>query len=225
MRRSWLRALGWWAADYSYVLFWQARALFSTADAGALRAGDRRPVVIIPGIYEPWKFMAPLYRVLHEQGHPIYAVPALKLNLRPVTEAAGVVTAFLEANEIQDAIVVAHSKGGLIGKLVMVQDAGRQRVRGMVAVATPFSGSVYARYMVAPSLRIFSPDDPTLRSLGSEAGVNSRIVSIYGKFDPHIPARSGLDGARNVELETGGHFRILSDPSILEEVELLDRLP
>ena len=40
---------------------------------------------------------------------------------------------------------------------------------------------------------------------------NTRIVSIFGIFDPHIPGGSSLAGAHNIVLETGGHFRILGD--------------
>jgi len=94
-------------------------------------------------------------------------------------------------------------------------------VHGMLAVATPFGGSVYARFMLAPSLRIFSPKNSTIRALGLEEAVNSRIVSVYGKFDPHIPARSELAGAKNVELNTGGHFRILANPRVLAEFTLM----
>ncbi len=91
----------------------------------------------------------------------------------------------------------------------------------MLAVATPFGGSVYARFMLAPSLRIFAPGNATIRALDLEEAVNARIVSVYGSFDPHIPARSELAGAKNVELDTGGHFRILANPRVLAEFAAL----
>ena len=51
--------------------------------------------------------------------------------------------------------------------------------------------------------------------------MNARIVSAYGSFDPHIPGGSALPGARNVILETMGHFRVLGDARVLDEVERL----
>ena len=48
--------------------------------------------------------------------------------------------------------------------------------------------------------------------LAREETINSRITSIYGPFDPHIPEGSILPGATNIELPTAGHFRILGDP-------------
>jgi len=75
--------------------------------------------------------------------------------------------------------------------------------------------------MLLPSLRIFIPNDPTILALTREAAVNPRIVSVYGRFDPHIPGGSRLDGAKNVQLDTGGHFRILAHPRVFAEAQLL----
>lgn len=216
-----MRAAGWWAADYTYAVVWQVRAFLTKADAGALSAGTRAPVLIIPGIYESWKFMLPLVSAVHRLGHPVHVVRSLRLNLRPVPEAAELVTAYLDHHDLENVIIVAHSKGGLIGKQVMVHAEGKQRIEKMLAIATPFRGSVYSLFMLTPSLRIFSPRDATIRALALEREINSRVVSVYGRFDPHIPATSELVGAKNVELDTGGHFRILSKPRVLEEFTML----
>jgi len=221
MARSRLRALGWWVADYNFAVYWQIRGLFNRTDPATLHVGDKAPVVVIPGIYESWRFLLPLVAQIHALGHPIHVVPTLKWNLRPVAEAAALVNDHMEVHDLKGVIIVAHSKGGLLGKQVMVEPHGSHRVHGMLAVATPFGGSVYARFMLAPSLRIFSPKNSTIRALGLEEAVNSRIVSVYGKFDPHIPARSELAGAKNVELNTGGHFRILANPRVLAEFTLM----
>lgn len=92
----------------------------------------------------------------------------------------------------------------------------------MLAVATPFGGSTYGRIMVLPSLRVFSPRSATIRVLAKALDVNARIVSVYGRFDPHIPEGSELAGARkNVRLDTGGHFRVLADPRVIAELAAL----
>lgn len=221
MTKTWLLAPGWWASDYSYAVHRQARGLFTAVDSSTMHAGDRAPIVVIPGIYESWRFVLPLITQAHERGHPIHVVKRLQLNLRPVIESAALVSTYLEENDLTNVIILAHSKGGLIGKHVMVQPEVSRRIRGMVAVATPFGGSVYARFMVSQRLRIFSPADSTIRALAAEAEVNSRIVSIFGAFDPHIPAGSELAGAKNVRLDTGGHFRILAHPRILDELDAM----
>lgn len=88
----------------------------------------------------------------------------------------------------------------------------------MVAVSTPFGGSRYAAYLPLKSLRSFSPRDATTLLLSGRLEANARITSVYGLFDPHIPEGSRLEGATNVRIETGGHFRILGDQGTLKAV-------
>lgn len=221
MIRSALRTLGWWARDYAYALVWQLRAFVSRTDPHDFLSGDRSPIVVLPGVYETWRFLEPLIRRLHDDGHPVHVIDPLGRNDRAVPVAARLVADYLEANGLGDVVLLAHSKGGLVGKYVMSLGGGGARISGMLAVAAPFAGSRYARLMILPSLRIFTPDDSTILALSREATVNPRIVSVYGRFDPHIPGGSRLDGAKNVELDTGGHFRILAHPRVFAEAQLL----
>lgn len=215
-----LRRAVWWWLDYAYAAYWQVRAAFDRRDADSFAAGDGAPIVILPGVYETWRFLQPLITALHRRGHPVYVVESLQRNQRPVVEMAEKVTAFLESRDLSGVILVAHSKGGLAGKLAMTGHAAG-RIRSMLAVATPFGGSRYARLMPVRSLRAFSPEDPGIRSLGESRDVNARIVSVYPGFDPHIPEGSELAGAKNVRLETGGHFRVLAHPRVLGELAAL----
>src|SRR5690606_5039800 len=121
--------------------------------------------------------------------------------------------------DLRDVLLVAHSKGGLIGKYAMLHEDPDGRIERMIAIATPFAGSVYARLFLVRAIRAFSPRDPTLRMLGEQLEVNRRITSVWGAFDPHIPGGSRLDGATNVPLRTSGHFRIIGQMELLDAVE------
>lgn len=178
------------------------------------------PIVVLAGVYETWRFLEPLVVALHDRGHPVYVVDALRRNRFPVVDEAQQITAFLRERDLSGVILVAHSKGGLAGKLAMTASEG-WRIRSMLAVATPFGGSRYARRMPGRVLRAFAPDDPSIVALAREIDVNARIVSVYAAFDPHIPEGSELPGAKNVVLDTGGHFRILAHPRVLAELAVL----
>lgn len=211
-----------WVLDYAYAAGRQTSGLLRPADPAGYPdpAGPARPpVVLVPGVYERWQFLRPLADRLHGLGHPVHVVDRLRWNTAPVRASAEAVAAYLEEHDLRDVVVVAHSKGGLIGKYAMAHlDPGR-RIDRMVAVATPFGGSVYARFFLVPSVRAFSPGDPTVRLLAEELRVNGRITSIWGEFDPHIPGGSRLEGATNVELPVQGHFRILASRELLAAVE------
>lgn len=215
--RTVARNLRWWAEDYAYALWWQVRAL-RLGKPGPYLSGDLRPVVILPGIWESWAFMTPAIRALHRAGHPVFVLADLGWNSKSVVDTAASVAAFLRLSDLRDVVIVAHSKGGLIGKYAMTFLDGEKRITSMVAVCAPFSGSRYAPYLVLPSLRAFSPRDATTVLLGQDRSVNSRIVSIFSEFDPHIPEGSALIGATNIRLPIGGHFRILSDPDALRSI-------
>lgn len=213
-----LRKLGWWIRDYVYAVAAQIHASVSTTQAASFRTGELKAVVVIPGVYESWKFMLPLITGLHAAGHPVHVVPELHRNRLDVRSCARIVARYIQQAGLDEVAVLAHSKGGLIGKYLMVAFDGEVRITHMVAVCTPFAGSRYARYLLIPSLRIFSPRDALTLQMAKEERVNARISSLYGPFDPHIPEGSVLPGARNIQLPTAGHFRILADPVTLSTV-------
>lgn len=227
--RSAFRLAVWWLQDYAYAAAWQARGAMSRTSADAFLAGHRNPVVVIPGVYENWQFMLPLITALHRAGHPVHVVTLLQRNRLHVPVAARLVAGHIKAAGLKNAVIVAHSKGGLVGKYIMLALDPDRRIDHMVAVCTPFSGSRYARYLLIPSLRAFSPQNALTLQMAREETINQRITSIYGVFDPHIPEGSVLPGATNIRLQTAGHFRILGDEqtarTILEQIQILTGEP
>lgn len=212
------RRLAWRVRDYGYAVVRQATGVVVRGEVDRYRAPrEPRPpaVVLLPGVYESWTFLRPAARALWTHGHPVHVLPTLGHNRGPVPAAAELLGRYLRDAGLDGVVLVAHSKGGLIGKLAMMRHDPEGRIRGLVAVATPFAGSVYARWVPLPAVRAFAPSDATLGLLAAERAVNARIVSVYPRFDPHIPGGSALDGAAaNVELATPGHFRVLADPDV-----------
>ncbi|MEO5534468.1 MAG: alpha/beta hydrolase [Pseudolysinimonas sp.] len=190
---------------------------FAAPVPSSFGAGDARPVVLIPGVYERWQFLRSIALRLSERGHPIHVVRELGINTADIPASAERVLRFLAARDLHGAVLVAHSKGGLIGKSAMLADRDG-RIDRLVAVATPFSGSRMADLMILPALRAFRPEHPVIRRLVRETRVNSRITSIYPSFDPHVPEGSALEGATNVPLRIVGHFRVLEDPAAIAAV-------
>lgn len=209
--------------DYGFAVGWQLRGLWpDRARRARWRTGsaDRATVVLLPGVLERWPFLRAIGDRLARAGHPVHTVPSLGVNCRLVPAQAARVAEYLRAHDLRDVVLVAHSKGGLIGKSVLRDRAVSSRVLGLVAVATPFNGSPYARWFVAPSIREFSPEHPVIVDLARDRAVNDRIVSLWPSFDQHIPVSSRLVGARaNVVLPGTGHFRILSSRVFGEAVQ------
>lgn len=204
--------------DYADILRRQASSILRPRVPEQFSHGDRAPVLLLPGVYERWGIMRPLADRLNAAGHPVHVVRALGFNRRPILDAAALAAHTLERLGLTGVVLVAHSKGGLVGKALLLSPAA-PRIARLVAVTTPFGGSRLATYMLGRTLREFRPEAPAIAELDASPDVNARIVSIFGEFDPHIPEGSRLAGATNIELPVSGHFRVLAHPLVLEAVE------
>lgn len=216
----WLSRAGLWAVDYAVITAWQLRGLLAPGDADRYRTGraGAAPVVLVPGIYETWSVFRRAADALHDHGHPVHPVPTLGYNHGPVSEMARRSARLMTDLDLDGVVLVAHSKGGLIGKALMLDPLVGPRVSGMVAVNAPFAGSRYASWLPLPSVRALAPRHPSVLELAAQREVNHRITSVFPEFDPHVPGGSWLPGGCNVEVATTGHFRTLAHPEVLAAV-------
>lgn len=208
-----------WYLDYGYVAFWRVHDKVFRADIARYKNGQitKPAVVLLPGIYEHWQFMKPLADAIDKAGYRVHIVEQLGYNAHSVEVSAAVVEQYINIAGLMDYVIVAHSKGGLVGKYVMAEDTAAA-CRGMIAINTPFNGSLYARLFLLGPLKMFSPKSKTIQYLSGQRTLNQKIVSIYGLFDPHIPGGSKLAGATNVQLPVRGHFKIIGHTRVKEAV-------
>lgn len=174
-------------------------------------------VVLLPGVLEPAGFLRPLGGWLTRHGYRVHYLPELGWNLRSVKDSAALVTRRINRLKATKVLVVAHSKGGLIGKAAMLRTDGRKIV-GMVALCTPFSGSDFLQPLhkllpLTPGLAELTSGHPTLSELNSQSEVNSRIVSLIPAWDQVVQEHSMfLPGALTERLSAGGHFGAALSP-------------
>lgn len=215
-----------WSLDYMYVVRKQLFGLVSRTKPERYRNPVTLlpSIILIPGIYEPWQFMKPVAALLRRHGYDVHVIEDLGYNHRDIEDMAKVIDTYIKTTNIKTFVLIAHSKGGLIGKYLLASHNDDKKIKGMIALNTPFSGSLYAYlFPLVKPLRVFMPTSSILKFLSRNQLVNESIVSIYGTFDPHIPGGSRLEGAKNIQLDTHGHFRIMKDrkvhQAILKEIE------
>lgn len=109
-----------------------------------------------------------------------------------------------------------------LGKYLLVHYNDDQRIKGLIAIATPFSGSNLGKPISHRAYQELTPKSSVVLALQKDRSVNHRIVSLYPVFDNHVWAKEGsfLDGAENQELKVHGHHRILASKVLLESVNL-----
>lgn len=205
--------------DSSYASYWEVRHVLAPRHPNDFADGPLAPVLLLPGVYETWQFLQPIADRLNRRGHPIHVIPTFGYNVGSIPAMAALAQRYLDEHDLRGVMVVAHSKGGLIAKHMMVSDDTSHRIAQLIAVNTPFGGSPLARYAIRRVFREFAPTDVTVTALGARIDVNARITSIFSAEDPIIPGGSELAGATNIPLPLIGHFRLLSSPLVFEQIE------
>ena len=218
-----MHKLGHWVRDYFHAAAKQAESvLFRRPPSHYLGhvVHGKCPLILIPGVLEKWHFLHTIAEPLSKQGHPIYVLEHLGYNTRDIHKAAKLVRELIEERDLRDVVIIAHSKGGLIGKYVLAHENHDGRVRKVIAIAAPFHGSRIVHLAPVRFLRELGPSSEVVRRLHEAAHVNQHIISIYGAFDNHVwPEEScRLDGARNIQVVAHGHHAILSSAEVLEIV-------
>ena len=213
-----------WFVDYGYML----RGTFTMIVhheppmhyLGHIVTG-KAPVVLIPGISHRWSSIKRLGDAISLQGHPVYIVPELGYNLYRIPTSAKTLRSLIEREDLSSAVIVAHSKGGLIGKYVLAHYNADGRVAGMVAIAAPFSGSAMAKLVPHDSFRELLTDSKIIRDLEKHRAENERIISIIPEYDNHVWAEKGsfLEGAaENIEVSVSGHHKVLFSEIVVQTV-------
>ena len=148
--QSRLARAAWWAADYVYAAGRQLALLAPPWGIGRRRptprawaSGSRElpEVVLVPGVYEHWTFLRPLGDALSAAGHRVRVVHGLGANRRDIGETAERLGRALGRSRppASGRVLVTHSKGGLIGKQLLVTSGAD--VAAAVAAAAESSGA------------------------------------------------------------------------------------
>ncbi|MEK7465318.1 MAG: hypothetical protein AAB631_00915 [Patescibacteria group bacterium] len=111
-----------WVHDYLHAIHKQSYAfLYRKPPAHYLGyvKHDKKPIILIPGVYEKWHFLKALADPLSRMGHPVYALEHLGYNTKEIHRSAQLVRELIDKQNLNNIVILAHSKGGLIGKYLL----------------------------------------------------------------------------------------------------------
>src|SRR5258708_1765038 len=168
------------------------------------------PIIIIPGILGKWGFLKNIADSLSLRGHPIYIIPELGYNLSSIPTAAKVIEGIITKKQLKNILIVGHSKGGLIGKYLLVKHNKKLNIKGLIAIASPFGGAPLAKLIPLSSFKELTPESQIIKYLNKNTKVNKKIVSIFPSWDNYLGRNSShLAGAKNVKVNAYGHNAVL----------------
>ncbi|WP_406366411.1 esterase/lipase family protein [Streptomyces sp. NBC_01546] len=122
--------------------------------------------------------------------------------------------------------LVGHSLGGLVGRYYVQRLGGDARIRTLVTLGTPHSGTLVAPFMDAhPLVRQMRPDSEVLAELAAPAlGCATRCVAFWSEFDtlmvPVSAARIEHPDLRveNVQVTGIGHLALPAHPTVIAAI-------
>lgn len=131
VRPSPLRHAWWWALDYLYagvrqLAIWAPPWGFGrhrpTPHGWAEGNAGLPEIVLLPGVYEHWSFLRPLGDALSAAGYRVSVVHGLRANRDDIADTSDKLGRAFARSRPRAAgrVIVAHSKGGLIGKHLLV---------------------------------------------------------------------------------------------------------
>lgn len=228
-----MKRVVYWLIDSLYLLKGKAKMLLHRIPPKHYLdyiVEGKNPVILLPGISSKWGFIKNLGDRISMDGHPVYIIPKLGYNLYDIPKSAKIVAEFVEENNLKDVIIVGHSKGGLIGKYLMIYSNKDGRIKGVVAIASPFSGVRLANLLPHGAYSELHENSNLTKNLMAHKEVNGNIISIFPVFDNLILSSQGsyLEGAENIEVgEIKGHHKIIFDKKvadlILKPIERLSK--
>lgn len=213
--------IGWW-----HVMAWISKPPVKW------QTGDKGDVVYVSGWNEHWYWGKKVLDKLNSLGYRIRICNEVE-NLRglaPVSKSAEILAEYLERDKLTDVILIGHSKGGLIGYYLMDNLESNKRIAKMIAIASPFGGTVWAEARVfslgemrrsGELAKKWGVKKDSIASLQNDIEEKRKSISIYPTFDPSVIPHSAsyLDGGENIELPVIGHAWIMRTNELVSEIE------
>ncbi len=218
-----MRKIFYWIIDYYYLLLGKLLMYFYKAPPkqylGYVVKG-KNPVILIPGNSNKWGFLKKLGDTVSDLGHAVYIPHKLGSNLFDIPTSAKIVREIIDNNNLKKVILIGHSKGGLVGKYILIHKNQDNKVNRLIAIGAPFSGSDIVTHLPFRSFQELSPKSKIIQEMNSNFKVNSKIVSIMPEFDNHVWSDKGsyLEGALNIKLPIKGHHKIVFDKMSISKI-------
>ena len=183
---------------------------------GKPHAGVRTPVLLLHGFMGTQGVMFPLEKRLERAGFPVTSVYLGLLNMQDIRLSARRIAEEVDAiccrHKYEKIDIVGHSMGGLIAMYYLKFLGGEKFVKKLIAIGTPFRGSLLANLLGVPILGAVSKSvwqiakgSGLLRELDRgplPPGV--KIYSIFAKNDMlAMPGDAAILGARNYMISMG----------------------
>ena len=180
----------------------------------------RLPVLLLPGYVCNRALWWVLARALRGGSEDCWAVTLEPVYGRIddlVVPLAAALDELLSETGHPQAVIVAHSMGGLVARAYL-RDYGARKVARLITLGSPHHGSMHARLGAGFNAREMEPGSAWLHALAAAEGGGFPVpfTSIFSYHDNFVaPQTSGRHpAARNIALAGVGHLSLVFSPRV-----------
>ncbi|ATD60539.1 MAG: esterase/lipase family protein [Janthinobacterium svalbardensis] len=196
--------------------------------ADIIPSGQGLPVLLVHGYVCNRGYWTKLSRQLAQAGivHKVIDLEPIDANIDGyVTQVEQALQVLCTLTGKRQAIIVAHSMGGLVARAWLRHD-GAARVARIITIGTPHHGTALANLAAGANARQMSRIDGApsgwLAQLAASETPETRalITSMYSHHDNIVAPQTSahLPGARNLAFGGIGHVALASDARILRQL-------
>jgi pimeloyl-ACP methyl ester carboxylesterase len=187
------------------------------------------PIVLVHGIADNRSIFTLLRRALRRRGFRhvhAFGYGVFATDLRVVADQLGAfVEQICDEQGAEQVHLIGHSLGGIVARYYVQRLGGDSRVHTLVTLGTPHGGTMAARFVPHPLIRVLRLGSDLVRELAEPApGCRTRFVSFWSDGDPIVVPRTSarlehpdLD-VHNVLVRGVGHSSLLVDGRVVHEL-------
>lgn len=181
--------------------------------------GEKGNVILVPGFMDDHVFLMMIGDALNKEGFRIHTLKNFDTTRKSVKFLAEILVDYIRQNKLENIILVAHSKGGIVSRYAIdnFEDIN-ERVKLVFTISTPHKGTLYAKTNLL-NLDELSPKSKILNNLSLNRKNCQKIVNIYPKLDNTIVPNCNLilDGAEeNISIDVIGHTSVLKNEKTIK---------
>lgn len=182
--------------------------------------GKNGDVILVQGFGGTWSYLVRIGNFVNKLGYKVHVLQKLGNNIAKIEKCSKILEEYLIENEIKNATIICHSKGGIIAKYFLTTSKYRDRVSKVTSISSPFKGT-YLGYLNLFNVSEMAPSSKIIKNLEQQRLVNKKFINLYSKVDEIVIPNENLvlEGTRNVKIDVVGHIRILDSEKTLNVIE------
>jgi len=208
----------WILAEYYLIFKLQILGLFDAKPPQKWKTGSKGNVILLQGVNGKWHEFEKIGNLLNSFGYRVHYINELGYNLMPLARGFQIVKNFIKLKGFKDCVLICHSKGCIIAKLLLNDSETSELIRQTILICSPNSGSIMAVFN--PFAWELLPKTKYIKGFNLDSRQFKKITNLYPISDNHIVPTSSLyfKNVKNYQIPVYGHTLIMESKELLEKI-------